>query len=151
MSFLVVMLQLTIERRWSHAILNTVFPGVASDAKQGSEQNAGVEDFLREALARAATVSVLGFRAGFAAIALSPPIVIGKLRTFEKLDRADRERVLERLANAPSYYLRQVVMLAKATGAMLYCSMGSSRRAMLGAHSEVGVIETGTLGVSEKT
>ncbi len=131
------MKQSAIERRWTLAILDAIFPRDASEDLSAGILDLDVEAYLEDTFAKVPVVSGLGMRAGFAAIALSPPVTIGKLRTIDRLEQADRVRVIEKLYRAPFYHVRQLVVLAKTTGAMLYCASPASRQVMLGPFDDI--------------
>lgn len=122
----------SVERRWTHAILDAMFPRNAADELPDGILDLDVDGYLDETMKTVPVVSALGMRVGFAAIAVSPPVTIAKLCTIDRLDTNDRVRVLEKLYKSPVYHVRQLVVLAKTTGAMLYCASPSSRAVMLG-------------------
>jgi hypothetical protein len=120
-----------IERRWTLAILDAMFPRNASDDLPLGILDLEVATYLEDTFAKVPKVSGIGMRVGFVAIALSPPVTIGKLGPIDRLDARDRVRVLEKLYQSPIYHVRQLVVLAKTTGAMLYCAAPASRAVML--------------------
>lgn len=122
---------LPIERRWTHAVLDAMFPRSASDDLPEGILDLDVDAYLDDTFNKVPTVSGLGMRAGFVAIALSPPVTIAKLCTIDRLGAEDRVRVIEKLYKSPIYHVRQLVVLAKTTGAMLYCAAPASRSVML--------------------
>ena len=126
---------LSIERRWTRAVLDAMFPANASESLSLGILDLDVDAYLDETLEKLPRVSAIGLRAGFAAIAFSPPVTIAKLCTIDRLQLEDRQRVLEKLYNAPIYHVRQLVVLAKTTGAMLYCAAPAARAVMMGSAS----------------
>jgi len=121
----------TIERRFSHAVLDAIFPRDASDDLSVGILDLDVDEYLDDTLVSVPVVSAVGMRAAFVAIALSPPVTIARLCTIDRLEPEDRVRVLDRLSHAPVYHVRQLVVLAKTTGAMLYCAAPAARAVML--------------------
>jgi len=136
-----------IERRWTVAILDTIFPEDGASRLSPSIDDAQVEAYLDSTLSKSSAVAAFGLRAGFAAIAISPPVTVGKLCTIDRLEREDRVRVIERLYNAPFYHVRQLVVLAKATGAMLYCASPTLRHVMMGQSSEASTVDSDDCGI----
>lgn len=122
---------LSVERRWTRAVLEAMFPAKASEDLPLGILDLDVDAYLDETLDKVPRVSAIGMRVGFAAIALSPPVTIAKLCTIDRLGMEDRRRVLEKLYNAPIYHVRQLVVLAKTTGAMLYCAAPDARAVMI--------------------
>jgi hypothetical protein len=120
----------SLERRWAHAILDAMFPRDADDALPEGIVDLDVDGYLDDLLTSVPVVSHLGMRAGFVAIAVSPPFTIYRLRTFTGLATEDRVRVLEKLYKSRIYHVRQLVVLVKTTGAMLYCAAPSARAVM---------------------
>jgi len=120
----------SIERRWAHAVLDAMFPRDAVDDLPEGIVDLDVDGYLDDLLSSVPLVSAAGMRAGFAAITFAPPFTIYKLRTFVGLGEEDRMRVLEKLYKSPVYHVRQLVVLVKTTGAMLYCAAPSARAVM---------------------
>jgi hypothetical protein len=74
--------------------------------------------------------AAIGLRLAVWIVALAPLFVIGRLATIRGLAREDRERVISKLTYSPSYGIRQLVMILKTMGAMLYAAHPSVRARM---------------------
>lgn len=61
-----------------------------------------------------------GFRASVWALTLAPPILIGRLRTFDRLSAAERDQVLEKVAGSRSYLVRQLPLTVKLMACFAY-------------------------------
>lgn len=120
-----------MERRWAHAILGAMFPrGAAAQMPHGIE-DLHLDSYLDDAMDVLPPLAAWGLRAGLAAINLAPPVTVFRPATFTMLTPHERERVLQALAHSPIYYARQLVVLIKTTGAMLYCGAPQSRAVLV--------------------
>jgi hypothetical protein len=111
----------SLERRWAHATLDTLFPGPERGALPLGIEGMDVDLFLDETMAQVPFEAALGLRLAFWAIALAPIFVLGKLRTITSLGAEDRLRLLAAINASPVYALRATVMMVKAIGALFYC------------------------------
>jgi hypothetical protein len=103
-----------LELRWARAALEAVFPGSHGIAPLD------VEGYLGEMLRAIPFEPALGLRAAIWLVAHAPLFVIGRSATIHGIAPADRERVIVRLASSASYPVRQLVLLLKTMGALLY-------------------------------
>lgn len=120
----------SLERSWAHAILDAMFPRDVDDDLPEGIVDLDIDGYLDDLLGSVPVISSVGMRAGFVAIAVSPPFTIFRLRTFAGLGTDDRVRVLDKLYTSRIYHVRQLVVLVKTTGAMLYCAAPSARAVM---------------------
>jgi hypothetical protein len=121
---------LSIERRFSHAAFETIFPG--NDGFVSIEQM-DLDGYLREVCSRVPLKAALGLRLGVWIVALAPLFVLGRFATILSLSKADRELVVGRLLASRTYAVRQLVFILKSIGAMLYAAHPSVRERMLRA------------------
>jgi hypothetical protein len=130
-----------IELRWARAALEAVFPGPHGIAPLD------IERCLGEMLRAVPLEPALGLRAAIWLVALAPLFAIGRVATIHAIAPEDRERVIVRLASSAIYPVRQLVLLLKTIGALLYA--GDDRvRARLYARSRA---EMGPLPLRKKT
>ena len=109
-------------------MLDTIFPQTSSNSSCAPTSEDLVKLYFEDAYAKASALSAVRIRAGFAAIALSPLVTVGRFSTIDQLDRGSRELVIESLSSSSVYFLRRLAMLAKETGAMMYCEMDCELR-----------------------
>jgi hypothetical protein len=121
-----------LERRWAHAILDTLFPGPDRGALPAGILDMDVDGFLDETFQRVPFEASLGLRAAFWIIGLAPLFMIGKLATIASLEPKDRLRVLLAMNASPVYLLRGLVMMVKAIGALFFCGDARVRPTIVG-------------------
>jgi hypothetical protein len=107
-----------IERRWAHAVCETIYPG---GALPHGVADMNLDGFLDDVLAGVPFESAIGLRAAFFLIAFAPLFIIGRFAMFTSLGAEDRERVLKALATSNVYALRGTVIAIKAVLSLLYC------------------------------
>lgn len=120
------------ERRWAHAVLETMFPGPDRGALPLGIVDLDLDGFLDETLSETPVEASIGLRLALWVIALAPLFVMGRPATIASLPVGDRERVIGALAASPVYVLRSTVLALKAIGALLYCGDPVLRPLMLG-------------------
>jgi hypothetical protein len=111
----------TLERRWAHAILDTIFPGPERGALPLGIESMDVDGFLDDTLAGIPFEASVGLRLAFWVIALAPLFILRKAATIASLGADDRLKVLAAINASPVYALRSTVMMVKAIGALFYC------------------------------
>jgi hypothetical protein len=126
---------LSVERRWMHGVLDAMFPRGASDQLPLGIMELDVDGFIEDLIGSQRWVGAMGIRASFAFVALSPLVTLRKPATVGRLSAEEKERAFGALYKSRFYVVRQLVMLAKATGAMLYCAAPQARRVMVGGGS----------------
>ncbi len=124
---------LPIERRWMHGVLDAMFPRNASPELPLGVMDLDVDAFLDDMITSQTLIGAMGLRACFAFVACSPVLTMREPRTLGALAADGREEALGKLYKSRFYLVRQFVMLAKATGAMLYCTAPQSRSVMVSA------------------
>ena len=124
-----------LERRLAHAEFSTIFPGETSaPGAMGSMQpiqEKELDSFLREVCARVPLQAALGLRLAIWIAALAPLFVLRRFATIRSLSNADRETVITKLLASPSYAVRQLVMVLKTIGALLFAAHPSVRARMV--------------------
>ena len=120
-----------LERRWARSALGTMFPSGVDPRVPGADVvDAGesLADVCRAVPARVA----LGIRAAVWIIALAPVFVLFRLRTLSGLDAAARERVVLTLLSSRLYFVRQLTLLLKAFGALIFVAAPGVRAKIVG-------------------
>jgi hypothetical protein len=90
-----------------------------------------VRGFLVDLRSRVPYRSALGLRLAIWLVAHAPIFVVHRFRTIAGLDPKAREVVLAALLASSIYPVRQLVMLLKAIGALLYGKAASVRSVMI--------------------
>jgi hypothetical protein len=122
------------ELAWARAALAAIFPGSRESGLAGiAEMDVGrhLSDVRRHAPRRAAAA----LRLAVWLVALAPLFTIGRFTTIVRLKMAERERVLARLVASPIYAVRQLTLVLKTTGALLYAAAPAVRARMRGPAS----------------
>ena len=114
---------MAFERRWTQVALEAIFPGGANQIDAG----AALEDVFRTVPARVA----LGLRAAVWLLALAPIVVLFRPRTLASLDVKTRERVVLTLLSSPMYLVRQLALLLKAFGALMFVAAPGVRASIV--------------------
>ena len=92
-----------------------------------------LDDVCRALPARVA----LGLRASVWLIALAPLFVVFRLRTIVGLDDGAREKVVLALLSSRFYFVRQLTLLLKAFGALIFVAAPGVRKSIVGRESLV--------------
>jgi hypothetical protein len=119
---------LGFERRWRDALIAAALPG------HGPLPGAGGVDlapFWRELAAVAPPLLRFGLRASVWALALSPPWLLGRWRTFAGLSDDDRDRLLVRALHHRRYLVRQMALTLKTLACFGYFRDPAARAAVL--------------------
>ncbi len=140
-----------IESRWARGAFGAIFP--ANRVTGIGICDLDVETFLMEVRSATSFKSALGVRAAIWIAAFAPLFVLGKFRTIAGLDQASREVVVATLMASPIYFVRQLTMLLKAVGAILYAGAPAVRKIMIpprpAALTESGTRPLVTLGLGK--
>lgn len=125
-----------LERSWARTALATMFPSGAHPRMPGADAIDGgalLDDVCRAVPARVA----LGLRASVWLIALAPLFVLFRLRTIVGLDDGAREKVVLALLSSRFYFVRQLTLLLKAFGALIFVAAPGVRKSIVGRESLV--------------
>jgi hypothetical protein len=131
------------ETRWAVAALGAIFPKNAHDKIALGVADLDVEGYLRDLLGRVSLRVALGLHAAIWIVALAPLFVIGRWATIASLPPDARETVVARLSSSPIYVVRQLTMLLKTLGAILFTGEPAVREVMLRARPVVVPAESG--------
>ena len=124
----------SLELGWARAALVAIFPGSRESGLVGIAQM-DIASYLADVCRHVPRRAVIALRAAIWIVALAPLFVIGKLATIGRLSAADRERVIGLLMASRTYFVRQLVMVLKTTGALLYAAAPTVRARMRGPAS----------------
>jgi hypothetical protein len=122
-----------VENQWAEAAFGAIFPSNAHPELRTGICDLDVASFLVDLRSRVPYRAALGLRLGIWMVALAPLFVLHRLRTISGLDPRSREVVLAALLGSSIYPVRQLVMLLKAIGALLYGKAASVRAVMIPA------------------
>ena len=118
-----------LESRWARGAFGAIFP--ANEAMKIGICDLDVETFISEVRSATSFKSALGIRAAIWIVAFAPLFVLGKFRTIVGIDPASRERVVRSLLGSRIFFVRQLTMLLKAIGALLYAGAPAVRNVMI--------------------
>ncbi len=121
----------TFERGWARSALSTMFPSGVHARVPGADVidiGTALQDVLHNVPARVA----LGLRAAVWLLALAPMFVLFRFRTLPSLDAETRERVVLALLSSRSYAIRQLALLLKAFGALMFVAAPGVRESIVG-------------------
>ena len=114
------------EQRWRDALCSACIPSSDLGRLPGFASVAA-EEFWREVDAAAPPLLRVGLRGAVLGLALCPPVVIGRLATFDTLSAADQERVLTRVADSRWFLVRQLPVTIKLFTCFAYLREGAIR------------------------
>ncbi len=107
------------ERRWRDALCAAVIPPPADGELPGfSALSTG--EFWREVDQVAPPLLRLGLRGAVLGLALCPPVVIGRLTTFDRLTPEEQDRVVTRVGQSRWFLARQLPMTLKLMACFAY-------------------------------
>ena len=118
------------ELRWARLAFTTIYPGFDGLAGIAAMDT---DAFLVELCRVVPLKSAMGLRLGIWLVALAPLFVLRRFATITGLAVADRERMIATLLVSPSYVVRQLVLILKTMGAMLYAGSAVVRARLNGA------------------
>jgi len=116
------------EVRWARDAFEAVYPGPDGIGPLD------IEGYLAELMRAIPLEPALGLRAAIWIVALAPLLVLGRFATIHGLSAEDREEVVVRLASNRVYAIRQLVLLLKTMGALLYAGDRRVRERLLASH-----------------
>lgn len=120
---------LAFEMRWLLAITVAILPSGAHERLADGADRVPMRDFYDDLLVRAPLRPMLGLRAAVWLIALSPPFMMRRARTFGGLAAAERAGLLAALAGSDIYLVRELPLLVKTMALMGYGAMPRVQRA----------------------
>jgi hypothetical protein len=119
------------ENRWAEAAFGAIFPSNAHPKLRTGIVELDVPTFLTDLRSRVPYRSALGLRLAIWMVALAPIFVLHRFRTITGLDPKAREALVGALLVSSIYPVRQLVILLKAIGALLYGRAASVRSVMI--------------------
>jgi len=118
----------TIEKRWARVALETMFPSQenvrGADAMDSGE---ALEGICQTVPARVA----LGLRAAVWLVALAPLLVAFRLRTLASTASGEREKLVLAMLSHRAYFVRQLALLLKAFGALMFVAAPGVRESIV--------------------
>jgi len=126
-----------MEMRWAYAAFGAIFPPGASKKIPLGICDLDLATYLTETRNRVPLRAAIGLRVAVWVVALAPLFVLHRLCTIAALDKASRENLLEKMLASPVYLVRQLVMLLKAVGAVLYAGAPAVHDAILASAAVV--------------
>lgn len=123
----------TIERRWARTALETMFPSTTIRGADVVDSGDALEGVCQTVPARVA----LGLRASVWLLTISPLLVAFRFRTLASLAAEEREKIVLKLLAHRSYLLRQLALLLKAFGALIFVAAPGVRESIVGRPSLV--------------
>jgi hypothetical protein len=119
------------ENRWAEAAFGAIFPSNAHPELRTGIVDLDVPTFLTDLRSRVPYRSALGLRLAIWMVAFAPLFVLGRFRTITGLDPKAREALVGALLVSSIYPVRQLLILLKAIGALLYGRAASVRAVMI--------------------
>ena len=122
-----------LERNWARVVFGTMFPSNVDPRIPGADAlDAGekFDDVCRTVPGRVA----LGLRVALWLLVLAP-LAFFKFRTLGGLDPASRESIVLALLSSRVYFVRQLALLLKAFGALMFVSAPGVREKIVGRES----------------
>ncbi len=123
----------TIERRWARTAIETMFPSGGIRGADVIDSGEGLERICQTVPARVA----LGLRVAVWLVTISPLLVALRFRTLASLAADEREKIVLKLLSHRSYFLRQLALLLKAFGALMFVAAPGVRESIVGRPSLV--------------
>ena len=119
------------ERRWRDALCAAVIPPPEDGALPGFAGR--VDDgFWSEVETAAPPLLRLGLRGAVWGLALCPPLLVGRLTTFDRLDADEQERVVTRVSGSRWFIARQLPLTLKLMACFGYLRAPGVREAVDG-------------------
>jgi hypothetical protein len=112
-----------LERNWARVVLETMFP---STARVPGAEAIDAGESLDEVVRTVPTRVGLGLRAALLLLVLAP-LAFFKFRTLSGLDSEAREHVVLALLGSRIYVVRQLTLLLKAFGALMFIAAPTVR------------------------
>lgn len=118
----------TFERRWAIAAFEAIFPGYDETT---SITKMDADRYVDDVCGSVPFKAFIGFRLAIWVVTFAPLFVIGRLALLKSLGLSDRTKVLSTLIASNNYAIRQLVMMFKAIGAMLFAAHPAIRSRMM--------------------
>lgn len=118
------------ERRCLIAVADTILPRDPEGRFPLGGADAPVVALADDMLARGPTELGLGLRLALLAVLLAPLLVLGRVRTFVGLDRAQRLELLRRLRASRFYAVREIPVLLKSLVCLAWAGLPEVQRAI---------------------
>ncbi len=109
-----------LEYTWARAVLGTIFPACPEAGVTRGIVDLDLATFIDELEDSVPWLTFFGIRLFIILIALSPLLVLGKLKTMAGLERRDREAVVFKIGKSNVYLVRQMVLALKAMFALCF-------------------------------
>ena len=122
-----------LERSWARVVFGTMFPSNVHPSVPGADSvDAGesLDQVCRTVPKRVA----LGLRVALLLLVLAP-LAFFKFRTLPGLDPAARESIVLALLSSRFYFVRQLALLLKAFGALMFVAAPGVREKIAGRES----------------
>lgn len=119
------------EVRWALAAFGAIFPSGADAKIPLGIEALDLEGYLNDLRSRVPFRVALGLRLALWMVALAPLFVLRRAATVASLEPAARAELVSRLAQSPIYAVRQLVLLLKTVGAILFANAPEVRAVML--------------------
>lgn len=124
---------LRFERRQLRAIFEAIVPSGADERLTLGVADIPLDRFIDDLMVHAPTQFRVGLRASLWLIALSPLVVVGRLRFFDGLEDAAKLELLHRLGQSEIYLVRELPLLFKMVACLAFGGMPDVHR-QLGIH-----------------
>jgi len=128
----------SMELRWARAAMGAIFPPGGGGTIPVGAGHLDVDGFLVALVGELPLRAGLGIRAAIWMCALAPLWVLRRPKLLADLDAEPRLRVVTALFQSSSYVVRQLVLLLKVFGALLFASAPAVRAAMFPAPASSG-------------
>lgn len=111
------------EVRVARATFEAIFPSNASKRLPVGIADGDIEGYLQDITESWQLLPVLTLRAALFLVAFSAIFLAPSLRPFHQLPEKTRLKVLTKLYESNNYFIRQLVVMLKAVGGLLYGAM----------------------------
>lgn len=111
------------EVRTARAVFETIFPSKQSERMPTGISGGAIEEYLEDLTESWETIPVLVLRAGLFLVAFSSVFLAPSLKPFHFLPEPVRLKILTKLYAHNNYFVRQLIVMLKAVGGLLYGAM----------------------------
>ncbi len=111
------------EVRTARAVFETIFPSNQSERMPVGISDGDIEGYLEDLTQSWELVPVVVLRAGLFLVAFSAIFLAPSLKPFYRLPEPLRLKVLTKLYAHNNYFVRQLIVMLKAVGGLLYGAM----------------------------
>jgi hypothetical protein len=113
----------TFEVRTARAVFEAIFPSNQSKRLPNGIADGDIEAYMQDITEAWQVLPVLTLRAALWMVAISAIFLAPSLRPFYTLPESTRLKVLNKLYTSDNYFVRQLVVMLKAVGGLLYGAM----------------------------